>query len=291
MTHIYLFASSWSEGASYVLSTAYPTILMSLVFLWSLVIYILFGQQILLNACMSRICLTQWYCSWICSQSPMASLVTSNQSSLLTKDRSLCKRTVTCNIYCSDNSATTFGFWDHLTFYQDLVFNLSFTGVTSPRREFAAILFMSLLLSLLLLTLLCWWRKVLLPTRVRAAWEFWLLLLWVHFLFFILHTQPPFQRISFVLSCYQEESSPLKVSNNNKASFLAFVLCPGHSDETSHSKNLIVCSFICDLPLEMKDWTTCGIIQRFHLWFESSLYVTVCNFFHKKQSSGFHSYP
>lgn len=30
---------------------------MSLVFLWSLVIYILFGQQILPNACMSWICL------------------------------------------------------------------------------------------------------------------------------------------------------------------------------------------------------------------------------------------
>lgn len=37
---------------------------------------------------------------------------------------------------------------------------------TSPRREFAAILFMSLLLSLLLLTLLCWRRKVLWPTGV-----------------------------------------------------------------------------------------------------------------------------
>ncbi len=125
-----------------------------------------------------------------------------------------------------------------------------------------------------------------------AARPWRLLLLWVHFLFFILHTQPPFQSISFVLSCCQEESSPLKVSNNNKAAFLAFVLCPGHSDETSHSTNLFVCSFICDLPLETKDLNTSGIIQHFHLWFESSLYVTVlCNFFHKKQISGFHSYP
>jgi hypothetical protein len=55
---------------------------------------------------------------------------------------------------------------------------------------------------------------------------------------------------------------------------------------------LFVCSFICDLPLETKDLNTSGIIQHFHLWFESSLYVTVlCNFFHKKQISGFHSYP
>lgn len=128
---------------------------------------------------------------------------------------------------------------------------------------------------------------------VAVAARLWRLLLqWVHFLFFILHTQPPFQSISFVLSCCQEESSPLKVSNNNKGAFLAFVLCPGHSDETSHSNNLFVCSFICDLPLETKDLNTCGIIQRLHLWFESSLYVTVlCNFFHKKRSSGFHSYP
>lgn len=220
-----------------------------------------------------------------------------DQQSILSinKNRSLCKRTVTCNIYCTDISATTFGFWDHLTFYQDFV-QAEFYWSDLPRKRIccnsvhvlAAVTappYTPLLEEKGSMT-----HKSM--TRVRAAWEFWLLLLWVHFLFFILHTQPPFQSVSFVLSCCQEESSPLKVSNNNKAAFLAFVLCPGHSDETSHSKNLFVCSFICDLPLETKDLNTCGILQCFHLWFESSLYVTLlCNFFHNKRSSGFHSYP
>lgn len=236
---------------------------------------------------------------------PMASLVTSNQSSLLTKNRSLCKRTVTCNIYCT---LRHFSYHFRLLRSFDILSRLcsSWVLLEWPPQEESLLQFCSCPCCCHCSSLHssaggerfydpqeCDKSKRSSGVLVAVGARLWrLLLLWVHFLFFILHTQPPFQSISFVLSCCQEESSPLKVSNNNKAAFLAFVLCPGHSDETSHSTNLFVCSFICDLPLETKDLNTSGIIQHFHLWFESSLYVTVlCNFFHKKWSSGFHSYP
>jgi hypothetical protein len=87
-------------------------ILMSLVFLWSLVIYILFGH---------RFCHKMHV--WICLDMSdtvilyldvwsVSNGIIGDQQSILSinKKRSLCNRTATCNIFCTDMSATTFGF-------------------------------------------------------------------------------------------------------------------------------------------------------------------------------------